>query len=151
MRLLTRADLESVLTMADTIDVVEDAFREYARGNVRMPLRIAVNMPEYENGMHGVMQGYVGGEVNALAIKAARLGGGKIWVFLFNPEDGHRRRLWSSRQVSGPLRCRSAGAFRRRQAGTNPRRCHQRGQAPETSQDLRPGTWEGRGIRKGSQ
>jgi alanine dehydrogenase len=100
MRLLTRADLESVLTMADTIDVVEDAFREYARGNVRMPLRIAVNMPEYDNGMHGVMHGYVGGEVDALAIKAARLGGGRIWVFLFNPEDGSIRSLMDGGSIT---------------------------------------------------
>ena len=93
MRLLTRADLESVLTMSETIAVVEDAFAEYARGNVRMPLRIGLNMPEHDNGMHGVMHGYVGGSVDALAIKAARLGGGKIWVILFNPEDGAIRSL----------------------------------------------------------
>jgi ornithine cyclodeaminase/alanine dehydrogenase len=101
MRLLTRADLESVLTMGETIAVVEDAFAEYARGNVSMPLRIAVNMPEYDNGMHGVMHGYVGGEVDALAIKAARLGGGgKVWVFLFNPEDGSIRSLMDGGSIT---------------------------------------------------
>jgi len=100
MRLLARADVESVLTMADAIDVVEDAFREYARGNVRMPLRIAVDMPEYDNGMHGVMHGYVGGDVDALAIKAARLGGGRIWVFLFNPEDGALRSLMDGGSIT---------------------------------------------------
>ncbi len=86
--LLTREDLESVLTMTDTINVVEEAFREYALGNVRMPLRIGLNMPEHENALHGVMHGYVGGSVDALAVKTAWLPGGKIWVILFDPADG---------------------------------------------------------------
>jgi ornithine cyclodeaminase/alanine dehydrogenase len=53
-----------------------------------MPLRIGLNMPDRDDAFHGVMHGYVGGEVGALAIKAARLGGGKLWVLLFDPDDG---------------------------------------------------------------
>jgi alanine dehydrogenase len=101
VRLLTRANLSSVLTMADTIAVVEDAFAEYARGNVRMPLRIGLSMPDRGDAFHGVMHGYVGGEVGALAIKAARLGGGKLWVILFDPDDGSILSIMDGGHITG--------------------------------------------------
>jgi ornithine cyclodeaminase/alanine dehydrogenase-like protein (mu-crystallin family) len=62
--LLTEDDVRSVLTMADTVEAVEEAFRQYARGTVQVPLRIGVRIPAY-NGFHGVMQAYVGGDIAA--------------------------------------------------------------------------------------
>ncbi len=95
--LLTEDDVKSVLTMADTIEAVEEAFREYALGEVQVPLRIGVKIPAYQ-GFHGVMQAYVGGAVDALAVKTGsmyrnnpaqhNLPGIILYVLLYDPEKG---------------------------------------------------------------
>jgi alanine dehydrogenase len=95
--LLTEDDVRAVLTMSDTIDAVEEAFRQYALGTVQVPLRIGVKIPSY-NGFHGVMQAYVGGDVDALAIKTGSmyrdnpaqhgLPGIILYVLLYDPENG---------------------------------------------------------------
>lgn len=70
--LLTEDEVKAVLNMADTMEVVEEAFRQYELGTVEVPLRMFVKVPAH-NGMHGVMQAYVGGEMDALAIKTGSI------------------------------------------------------------------------------
>lgn len=94
---LARDDVEAVLTMADTIDAVEEAFRQYALGTVQVPLRIGVNIPSY-NGFHGVMQAYVGGGIDALAVKTGSIYRHNpqehgmpaivLYIMVFNPVNG---------------------------------------------------------------
>ena len=68
--LLTRKDVETVLTMKDAIAAVEEGFRQLALGNVIMPQRTVIRIPDY-HGLHLAMPGYVGGaeEGGALAVK----------------------------------------------------------------------------------
>jgi alanine dehydrogenase len=95
--LLTEDDVKAVLTMSDTMDAVEEAFRQYALGTVEVPLRIFVKVSAH-NGMHGVMQAYVGGEMDALAVKTGSiyrnnpaehgLPGIILYVLLYDPTNG---------------------------------------------------------------
>ncbi len=66
--LLSRQDVQAVLTMPDTIEAVEEAFRQQALGNLIMPLRTAIRIPEYK-GLHLGMPAYIGGETDALGLK----------------------------------------------------------------------------------
>lgn len=65
---LTKSDMESVLTMKENIQVLEQAFKEYAEGNVKMPLRSTIVLDEFRGRM-SFMPAYVGGDVKALGIK----------------------------------------------------------------------------------
>jgi alanine dehydrogenase len=95
--LLTEDDVRAVLTMADTVEVVEEAFRQYALGSVQVPLRIGVKIAAH-NGFHGVMQAYVGGDSESLAVKTGsmypqnpaknNLPGIILHVMLYDPTDG---------------------------------------------------------------
>jgi ornithine cyclodeaminase/alanine dehydrogenase len=69
--LLTRKDVEAVLTMKDTIAAVEEGFRQLALGNVIMPQRTAIRISDY-HGLHLGMPAYVGGAEGggSLALKA---------------------------------------------------------------------------------
>ncbi len=58
--LLTRKDVEQVLTMKDAIAAVEEGFRQLALGNVTMPQRTVIRIPEH-GGIHLGMPAYVGG------------------------------------------------------------------------------------------
>ena len=58
--LLTRKDVESVLTMKEAIAAVEEGFRQLALGHVIMPQRTAIRIPEH-HGLHLGMPAYVGG------------------------------------------------------------------------------------------
>nr|HID12435.1 ornithine cyclodeaminase family protein [Anaerolineae bacterium] len=68
--LLTRKDVETVLTMKDAIAAVEEGFRQLALGNVVMPQRTAIRIPAY-HGLHLGMPAYIGetGDGGALALK----------------------------------------------------------------------------------
>jgi alanine dehydrogenase len=71
--LLTRNDVQAVLTMKEAIAAVEEGFRLLAAGRVNMPQRTAIRMPEVK-GLHLSMPASVGGsgahgEGGALAIK----------------------------------------------------------------------------------
>ena len=68
MRVLTRADVESVLTIDETIAAVEEGFRQLALGTVQMPQRAATPIPPH-NGLHLSMPAYVGGDPGTLTIK----------------------------------------------------------------------------------
>ena len=68
--LLTRQDVETVLTMGDAIAAVEEGFRQLALGNVIMPQRTAIRISDH-HGLHLGMPAYVGGAENggSLALK----------------------------------------------------------------------------------
>jgi ornithine cyclodeaminase/alanine dehydrogenase len=66
--LLTRKDVESVLTMKETIAAVEEGFRQLALGNVTMPQRTAIRLEDHK-GLHLGMPAHIGGERGALALK----------------------------------------------------------------------------------
>jgi ornithine cyclodeaminase/alanine dehydrogenase len=76
--LLTRKDVQSVLTMRDAIAAVEEGFRQLAQGNVIMPQRTVIRIAEH-HGIHLGMPAYVGGEDGgSLALKV-------VTVFPDNP------------------------------------------------------------------
>lgn len=70
--LLTRKDVESVLTMPDAIAAVEEGFRQLALGRVAMPQRTAIRIPDH-HGLHLGMPAFIAGDESsggALALKA---------------------------------------------------------------------------------
>jgi alanine dehydrogenase len=66
--LLTRQDVETLLTMRATINIVETAMRELAQGNAIMPQRSAIHLSECD-GMHWGMSAYIGGEIQGLGFE----------------------------------------------------------------------------------
>jgi ornithine cyclodeaminase/alanine dehydrogenase len=58
--LLTRKDVESVLSMKDTIDAVEAGFRQLGLGRVLMPQRTAIRSADW-GGLHLGMPALIGG------------------------------------------------------------------------------------------
>jgi alanine dehydrogenase len=68
--LLTRKDVQAVLTMEEAIAAVEEGFRQLALGNVVMPQRTVIPVPAH-HGIHLAMPAYVGGaeEGGSLAVK----------------------------------------------------------------------------------
>ena len=65
--LLTRADVESALTMTDAIDAVEEAFRQQQLGTAELPLRTPIRIPQHK-GVVLFMPAYIGG-MDALGMK----------------------------------------------------------------------------------
>ena len=65
--LLTRADVESALTMTDAIDAVEEAFRQQQLGTAQLPLRTPIRIPQHK-GIALFMPAYIGG-MDALGMK----------------------------------------------------------------------------------
>lgn len=68
MLILTRADVESLLTMPAAIDAVEEGFRRLAAGEVVMPQRVATPVAPHA-GLHLSMPAFVMGEPGTLTIK----------------------------------------------------------------------------------
>jgi ornithine cyclodeaminase/alanine dehydrogenase len=66
--LLTRKNVESVLTMKETIAAVAEGFKQLALGNVTMPQRTAIRVPDHK-GLHLGMPAHIGGQQGALALK----------------------------------------------------------------------------------
>lgn len=66
--LLSRSDVESVLTMPDCLTAVEGAFAELARGETLMPQRSVIRVDRHQGLCLG-MPAYVGGGANALGLK----------------------------------------------------------------------------------
>ena len=60
MLFLSDSDISKLLTMEETIDAVEQAFKEYAKGNVVMPPRSTIMVPKY-NGSISFMPSYLTG------------------------------------------------------------------------------------------
>ena len=66
-RILSRKDVEAVLDMKDTIDILEKAFNDFATGNAVMPQRTPIQSPEY-GGVALFMPAYLKG-MGALGAK----------------------------------------------------------------------------------
>ena len=75
--LLSRNDVTRLLTMEDAIAAVEQAFCQLARGNVLMPQRTVIRVAAH-SGTHLGMPAYIGGEMDALALKV-------VTVYAQNP------------------------------------------------------------------
>jgi ornithine cyclodeaminase/alanine dehydrogenase len=67
--LLSRQDVESVLTMEDCLQAVEIAFAELARGNAVMPQRAVIQVADHKGIFLG-MPAFIGGDLNSLGLKA---------------------------------------------------------------------------------
>lgn len=65
--ILSRKNLEAVMTMKETIEVVENAFKELALGTARMPTRVVVTVFD-RAGWIGVMPAYLS-KIGSLAAK----------------------------------------------------------------------------------
>lgn len=74
MIILSRYDVEQLLTMGDALAAAEEGFRQLAQGNVVMPQRVATQVAPY-NGLHLSMPAFVGGEIGALTIKVVTVYG----------------------------------------------------------------------------
>ncbi len=64
MRILTRHDVEKLLSMPEAIDAVEAGFRRLAAGAVEMPQRLATTIAPH-NGIHLSMPAFVAGDTHA--------------------------------------------------------------------------------------
>jgi len=78
--LLTRSDVESLLTMPDAMAAVEEAFRQLALGTVDMPQRPVIRVPEH-HGSVLFMPALIGG-MGALGMKV-------VSVYPDNPTQYH--------------------------------------------------------------
>jgi ornithine cyclodeaminase/alanine dehydrogenase len=58
MLLLSDNDIAKLITMEETIEIVENAFKEYGKGNVKLPLRSTIMVPKY-NGSITIMPSYL--------------------------------------------------------------------------------------------
>ena len=67
---LSRQDVADLLTMKEAIDAVEEAFRQFALGQVAMPQRTIIPLASH-HGLQAIMPAYVGGGLDALAVKVA--------------------------------------------------------------------------------
>ncbi len=76
--LLTRSDVESVLTMREAIDAVEDGFRRLAQEKVSMPQRTVIRLPDH-HGVHLAMPACIAGDPGVLSVKV-------VTVYPDNPE-----------------------------------------------------------------
>jgi len=95
MLILSDGDVAKLLDMGEVIDAVEEAFREYAEGNVVMPTRSTIMVPKY-NGSISFMPSYLTG-VDAQATKIISIysdNKGKglpttaAWIVVNDPETG---------------------------------------------------------------
>ncbi len=77
---LNAQDIASVLKMDDAIQAVENAFASLALGQVTMPQRVGIGLPQYSGG-GAVMPAYVGGDVDGLGVKV-------VTFFFDNPKHG---------------------------------------------------------------
>ncbi|MEA3335082.1 MAG: ornithine cyclodeaminase family protein [Chloroflexota bacterium] len=69
---LNQNDVQSLLTMPDAIDAVEEAFRQLAEGDAMLPQRVGVGVAKHGGG-GAAMPAYVGGEVDGLGVKVVTL------------------------------------------------------------------------------
>ena len=65
--IISREDVETILTMSDAIDVVEGVFKEHGLGKVQMPAKIYLDLPEYR-GDFRAMPAYIPSQ-NAAGVK----------------------------------------------------------------------------------
>ncbi|MFX1574979.1 MAG: ornithine cyclodeaminase family protein [Promethearchaeota archaeon] len=77
VRILTKENVASLLTMPDALNYVEDAYKQLTLGKAIVPQRIAITDPA--PGLTLIMPGIIGGEMDALATKI-------VSVYKQNPE-----------------------------------------------------------------
>ncbi len=77
VRILTKENVASLLTMQDALKYVEEAYKQLTLGNAIVPQRIAITDPA--PGLTLIMPGIIGGEMSALATKI-------VSVYKQNPE-----------------------------------------------------------------
>ena len=77
VRILTKENVASLLTMQDALKYVEEAYKQLTLGNAIVPQRIAITDPA--PGLTLIMPGIIGGEMGALATKI-------VSVYKQNPE-----------------------------------------------------------------
>jgi alanine dehydrogenase len=97
--LLSRQDVQTVLTMQATIEAVEEAFRQQALGNVVMPLRTAIRIPAYK-GLHLGMPAYIGGETDALGAPLAIMDAGFLTAMRTGAVSGVATKYLARRDAS---------------------------------------------------
>jgi alanine dehydrogenase len=94
MLFLSDADIAKNITMHETIETVEQAFKEYAKGNVVLPTRSTIMVPKH-NGSISFMPSYLT-EINAQAKiisiypdnKSKGLPTTAAWIVVNDPETG---------------------------------------------------------------
>lgn len=95
MIFLSDADIEKLLTMDETIETVEQAFKEYAKGNAVLPTRSTIMVPKY-NGSISFMPSYLTG-LDAQATKIISIYPDNrkkglpttvAWIVVNDPETG---------------------------------------------------------------
>jgi alanine dehydrogenase len=77
VRILTKENVNQLLTMPDALEYVEEAYKQLTLGNAIVPQRIAITDPA--PGLTLIMPGIIGGNMNALATKI-------VSVYKDNPE-----------------------------------------------------------------
>jgi ornithine cyclodeaminase len=77
VRILSKENVNELLTMEDALKYVEEAYKQLALGQAFVPQRIAITDPA--PGLTLVMPGIIGGKINALATKI-------VSVYKQNPE-----------------------------------------------------------------
>ncbi len=77
VRIISKSDVSKLLTMADALKYVEDAYKQLTLGNAIVPQRIVITDPS--PGLTLIMPGIIGGGMNALATKI-------VSVYKHNPE-----------------------------------------------------------------
>ncbi len=77
VRILTKENVNQLLTMPDALEYVEEAYKQLTLGNALVPQRIAITDPA--PGLTLIMPGIIGGKMNALATKI-------VSVYKQNPE-----------------------------------------------------------------
>ncbi len=73
MLILTKSDLEKLLTMNEVINAVEQAFLELATGTAITPLRTVINLPK-EDAWIGIMPAFLG-RIEASSVKVVSVSG----------------------------------------------------------------------------
>jgi len=100
MLLLSKQEIQSILTIRDTINILESAFAEFANGNVDLPERTYIHSKE-NNGMTLFMPGYLK-ESHTLGTKIVTVYNGNKKYNLPMTKPGSLSRLWTEHS-SQPL------------------------------------------------
>jgi len=107
------SDVSKLVSMSDSIPVIEEAFRQYGRGETQMPPRMRVEVPRLQ-GVLRIMSAAMPG-LGALGLKTLTGLPGRrrpehvyMAVMLFDPDDGHLICVMSASRLT-ELRTGAAG------------------------------------------
>ncbi len=114
---LTKEEIETVLTMEDAIEAVEDGFKAYNSGNAIIPFPVALQVPDHNGDIH-IKPGYVKG-YSTYTVKIASgfydnpkigLGASHGMLLLFDSRTGFPLCFEIDRCYLTDLRTAAAGA-----------------------------------------